>query len=92
MLDIKATPERILRLLDTVCATRPMAREELIGAFCSHSEGSYMLDNTIDHVNQYLLKNLKTTTDKKDTEDTLRILFWFGVLRGSLKDILMLCN
>jgi hypothetical protein len=32
-----------------------------------------------------LLESLKTSANiKKDTEDSMRVLFWLGIMRGSL--------
>jgi hypothetical protein len=91
MIDVKARPERVLRLLNSIKVTNK--NDELIGAFCSHSEGSYMLDGVIDNLIDFLLESLKTSANiKKDTEDSMRVLFWLGIMRGSLQDILRLCK
>jgi hypothetical protein len=47
MIDVKASPERVLRLLNSIRVSYGTG-EDIIGAFCSHSEGSYILDGVID--------------------------------------------
>jgi hypothetical protein len=41
MVELRADPDRILQLLDSTVAG---LENEKIGVFCSHSEGSYLLD------------------------------------------------
>jgi hypothetical protein len=55
LLDLKSTPDRILRLLDTTFSAVVIDRKEFFKTFCTHTEASYTLDRSIEDTVKYLL-------------------------------------
>lgn len=73
-------------------------QELIIGAFLSHSDAGYELDEVVQETIEYLLSRLKQNDHRdrsyrvKAVNETCKVILYLGVLRGSLEDMLRLCH